>query len=127
MSLVRTDIHGGVATVTLNRPDKLNALNAAMWTRVGEVFVDLDKDENLRCVVLRGAGDKAGMTASASAATASRRNSLPPSAIKCRPAGTPLSGYKPIGKVIAHASIALAVRTKQLRCGSTGTLIPKDD
>ena len=65
------------------------------------------------------------MTASASAATASKRNSLPPSAIKCKPAGIPLSGYKPMGKVIAQASIALAVRTKQLRCGSTGTLIPR--
>lgn len=48
-----------LATIILNRPDKLNALNAAMWTRVGEVFVDLDKDQSLRCVVLRGAGEKA--------------------------------------------------------------------
>lgn len=50
---------GPVATVILNRPEKLNALNAAMWTRVGEVFTDLDRDESLRCVVLRGAGEKA--------------------------------------------------------------------
>jgi enoyl-CoA hydratase/carnithine racemase len=57
--VVLVDRDGAVATVILNRPDKLNALNAAMWTRVGEVFAELDADESLRCIVLRGAGDKA--------------------------------------------------------------------
>lgn len=57
--VVLVERDGPLATVILNRPDKLNALNAAMWTRVGEVFADLDKDETLRCVVLRGAGEKA--------------------------------------------------------------------
>ena len=50
---------GYVATVTLNRPQKLNALNKYMWARVGEIFCELDADLNLRCVILRGAGDKA--------------------------------------------------------------------
>ena len=36
---------GNVATVTLNRPEKLNALNKNMWTRVGEVFRALNDDE----------------------------------------------------------------------------------
>ena len=49
----------GVATVILNRPEKLNALNKNMWIRVGEVFRALDCEEGLRCVVLRGAGDSA--------------------------------------------------------------------
>ena len=48
-----------VVTVVLNRPDKLNALNRAMWFRVGEVFRKLDREEDLRCIILRGAGDKA--------------------------------------------------------------------
>lgn len=50
---------GSCATVVLNRPEKLNALNAEMWRRVGEAFGALDKDESVRCVVLRGAGEKA--------------------------------------------------------------------
>ena len=50
---------GATATVILNRPEKLNAINKNMWTRVGSVFRDLDNDEGLRCVVLRGAGDEA--------------------------------------------------------------------
>ena len=49
----------GLATVVLNRPDKLNALNKEMWARLGQVFIDLDKDETVRCIVLRGAGEKA--------------------------------------------------------------------
>lgn len=50
---------GPVATVTLNQPAKLNAVSLAMWDRLGEVFSDLDQDLDLRCVVLKGAGEKA--------------------------------------------------------------------
>lgn len=48
---------GGIATVTLSNPGKLNALDAAMWRRLTAVFADLDADAALRCVILRGAGD----------------------------------------------------------------------
>lgn len=50
---------GAIATVTLNKPEKLNALSQAMWARLGEVMRTLDADDSVRCVVLRGAGDKA--------------------------------------------------------------------
>lgn len=50
---------GGVATVVLNRPEKLNAMTKAMWQRLGEVLRELPADPQLRCVVLRGAGQKA--------------------------------------------------------------------
>lgn len=56
---VLVERHGPIATVVLNRPDKLNALDLATWTRLGEVVRELDRDEELRCVVLRGAGGKA--------------------------------------------------------------------
>lgn len=48
-----------IATVTLNRPDKLNALTKPMWQRLGAVMRELSADDALRCVVLRGAGGKA--------------------------------------------------------------------
>lgn len=48
-----------VATVVLNRPDKLNALNRAMWEGVAKAMATLDADDAVRCVVLRGAGAKA--------------------------------------------------------------------
>ena len=50
---------GVIATVTLNNPERLNALDKAMWRRLGEVMRELTADDGLRCVVLRGAGDKA--------------------------------------------------------------------
>ncbi|MGI9501923.1 MAG: enoyl-CoA hydratase-related protein [Geminicoccaceae bacterium] len=50
---------GFTATVTLNQPAKLNAVNLAMWDRLGEVFSDLDQDLDLRCIILRGSGERA--------------------------------------------------------------------
>lgn len=47
---------GSLATVTLFNPDKLNALNAAMWQRLRTVMTELDADPALRCVILRGEG-----------------------------------------------------------------------
>ena len=48
-----------IATVTLNRPDKLNALNRAMWEGLGDAMRLLSDNDSLRCIVLRGAGGKA--------------------------------------------------------------------
>ena len=50
---------GGIATVTLNNPARLNALDKAMWQGLGRAMHALAADESLRCVVLRGAGGKA--------------------------------------------------------------------
>jgi enoyl-CoA hydratase len=50
---------GEVATVTLNNPAKLNALNKPMWEALGAVMRELSADDALRCIVLRGAGDQA--------------------------------------------------------------------
>src|SRR5216683_600924 len=50
---------GPIATVFLNRPEKLNALTKAMWQSLGEAIGTLSDDDDLRCVIVRGAGDKA--------------------------------------------------------------------
>jgi enoyl-CoA hydratase/carnithine racemase len=57
----RVDVmrEGAVATVVLDRPEKLNALTQAMWRELGDVLEALSRDDALRCIVLRGAGDKA--------------------------------------------------------------------
>ena len=50
---------GAIATIALNNPGRLNALNRAMWSALGEAMRALSADDALRCVVLRGAGEKA--------------------------------------------------------------------
>ncbi len=56
ITLLRRD---AVATVVLDRPEKLNAMTKPMWQRLGVVFHELAGDETLRCVLLRGAGGRA--------------------------------------------------------------------
>jgi len=55
--LVETD--GAVATVTINRPKVLNALDAATLAELGQAMRALQADETVRVVVLTGAGEKA--------------------------------------------------------------------
>jgi enoyl-CoA hydratase len=55
--LVRRD--GAIVTLVLNRPQKLNAMTKPLWRRLGETLRALDRDESVRCIVLRGAGGKA--------------------------------------------------------------------
>jgi enoyl-CoA hydratase/carnithine racemase len=50
---------GAIATVVLNRPDKLNALTKGMWQALGDAIYTLSADDSLRCIILRGAGEKA--------------------------------------------------------------------
>lgn len=49
---------GAIATVVLNRPDKLNALTRGMWASLGDTVEQLSADDSLRCVIVRGAGEK---------------------------------------------------------------------
>jgi enoyl-CoA hydratase/carnithine racemase len=54
--LVLRDDADGVATLTLNRPDKLNALTPSVFIALRGHIDDLTKDDSVRCVVLTGAG-----------------------------------------------------------------------
>ncbi len=51
--------HGAVRVITVNRPDKLNALNAATLDALHVAFDAAAEDAGVRCVVLTGAGNKA--------------------------------------------------------------------
>src|SRR5690606_33810609 len=51
--------HAAVRVVTVNRPDKLNALNGATLDALREAFDAAASDDSVRCVVLTGAGPKA--------------------------------------------------------------------
>jgi len=50
------DVAGRIATVTMNRPDKLNAVDEAMHEELARIFIDLNEDQDIDIVVLTGAG-----------------------------------------------------------------------
>jgi enoyl-CoA hydratase len=59
MTLVLVEIADAVATVTLNRPEAMNALSKALRRQLYEAMRALDADESVRAVVLTGAGERA--------------------------------------------------------------------
>lgn len=56
---IRYEVQGAVATVTLDRPEKLNAMSLAMYEDLGAAYVRARDDDDVRAVVLTGAGDRA--------------------------------------------------------------------
>jgi enoyl-CoA hydratase/carnithine racemase len=76
---VKVTIENGVADVRLNRADKMNALDAAMFTAIAETGARLKRDQNLRAVVLSGEGRAfcAGLDVERMAAAANGGNLLP--------------------------------------------------
>jgi enoyl-CoA hydratase/carnithine racemase len=59
MSELLTDIVPPIGRVTLNRPDKRNALNCAMWMGLTHLAAQLSQDDRLRVILLAGAGHEA--------------------------------------------------------------------
>jgi len=53
---IRYDVEDGVATVTLHRPDRLNAVNGAMLAELIAAFGQADDDDAVRAVIVTGAG-----------------------------------------------------------------------
>ncbi len=56
LTQTRYEIEKGVATVTLYRPDKLNALTHTMRKELVAIFAAADQDDSVRAVVVKGAG-----------------------------------------------------------------------
>ncbi|MDQ9170095.1 enoyl-CoA hydratase-related protein [Oxalobacteraceae bacterium R-40] len=56
--LIKVGRDGSIATVVLNRPAKLNALTKPMWQELGAAVNALSEDDEVRCIILRGAGEK---------------------------------------------------------------------
>lgn len=53
------DVADGVATLTLNRPHKMNAYTRTMMTEMVAAFDETDADDSVRAVIVTGAGDRA--------------------------------------------------------------------
>jgi enoyl-CoA hydratase/carnithine racemase len=57
--LYEADYESRVATVTLNRPERLNAFNRTMCNEVADAWRQVKQDEHINAVVLRASGDRA--------------------------------------------------------------------
>jgi 2-(1,2-epoxy-1,2-dihydrophenyl)acetyl-CoA isomerase len=57
MADLEMTVDGGIATLTMNRPDARNALSLEMRSQMDELFHQIEFDNSIRCVVLTGAGD----------------------------------------------------------------------
>jgi len=53
---VKIEIDSGIATITLDRPDKLNAMSDAMWDALLGHLGQIAADDAIRAVILTGAG-----------------------------------------------------------------------
>ena len=49
----------GVAILTMNRPDKLNAMNRQLSTELHDAVLQMVADEDVGCIVITGAGERA--------------------------------------------------------------------
>jgi 2-(1,2-epoxy-1,2-dihydrophenyl)acetyl-CoA isomerase len=57
--LLREFLEPGVAVLTLNRPEQLNAVTMSLQEELDDALTELESDADVRCVVLTGAGDRA--------------------------------------------------------------------
>jgi enoyl-CoA hydratase/carnithine racemase len=67
--LVLNETRDGIAILTLNRPEKLNALNYALIDRLLAILDDIEVDDGVRAVILTGAGERAFSAAATSASS----------------------------------------------------------
>jgi enoyl-CoA hydratase len=56
---ILVDTEDGVGIVTLNRPDKLNAMNRKLSSELREAVKHFDADDAIGCIVITGAGNRA--------------------------------------------------------------------
>lgn len=56
---VEYDLTDGVARVTINRPERMNAVDVPTERELERIWQDIEADINVRCVVLSGVGDRA--------------------------------------------------------------------
>ena len=56
---ILVDVEDGVAVITLNRPEKLNAMNTKLGEELHHAVKQADADDGIGCIVITGAGDRA--------------------------------------------------------------------
>lgn len=112
------ELEGGVAVITLNRPEKLNAFSGAMGRGLGAAYRRCDQDDAVRAVVLTGAGRAfcAGADMSAGADTFAQQDSSVASGFSASPVDpAPWEVRKPVIAAMNGHAVGLGL-TLALQC-----------
>ena len=59
MKNIKTNLEENTLVITINRPDKLNALNETVLTELESIIIDNREKSNIKCLIITGEGDKA--------------------------------------------------------------------
>jgi 3-hydroxypropionyl-coenzyme A dehydratase len=59
MQYIKLEKEEGIAIITINRPEKLNAMNLDVIKELKSVLESIENDDEVRCIILTGAGEKA--------------------------------------------------------------------
>ncbi len=82
---IKVELYEGIATVTLNRPEVLNALSEELYTELDDAVTELDGDADARVIVFTGSGERAfsaGADIHEMAAGPKDESGLPPKTIE---------------------------------------------
>jgi enoyl-CoA hydratase len=120
-AIVDRDRH--VLTITLNRPARMNALSGAMLVRMYDAFVTASTDDDVRCIILTGAGGNFCSGADLKAMAGDPEGSDPEIDVTARMAADPelhwkalLRTYRPTKPIIAAVEgVAIAGGTEILQ------------
>jgi len=119
---IRYEVADGIATITLNRPDQLNAFTGTMMNEIIDAFDRTDADDDVRVVVMTGAGRGfcAGADLSSGGATFARGGSD----IKTKVEGVPRDGGGMVSLRIyeSHKPVIGAINGAAVGVGVTMTL-----
>lgn len=110
---ILSDVSGGVLTLTINRPDKKNALTRAMYQALGDGIDRAGEDPAIRCVLIQANGDI--FTAGNDLGDFAAVNSGDPAANSAREGGNPLLA----ALARAKAPIVAAVHGRAVGVGVT--------
>lgn len=108
---ILVDIKDGVATITLNRPERLNAYTAQMGAELHQAFAELDANDDARVIVVTGAGRAfcAGADLSARGGATFDRRDQPEAAPAERRAIRPWNVKKPIIAAINGPAVGVGI------------------
>ena len=96
-----------IATITLNKPERMNALDRGMWQRIGDLMAELGADESLRCIVLRGASIEGKPRAFAAGADIAEFDSERADAVQAADYGKAIHHSMQAVRACPHPTVAL--------------------